>query len=1406
MADATAGSVSVEALAEEFLERKRRGEHPAVAEYLARYPHLAEEIRDVFPVLGLVEDFKPGSGDATGSFGGGEIPGLEQPLLRLGDFRILRVVGRGGMGVVYEAEQESLGRRVALKVMSGHRLSDINQLVRFTREAKAAARLHHTNIVPVFGVGQEEGVHYYVMQFIQGQGLDAVLGELRRLEKDHEPPTGTSELRPGEISAAAVAQSLIAGRFSGLEAQTAHDSSVSEVSSGLPSSDALRIPGSSGSSLVLSGKPAYARSAARIGLQAAEGLAYAHEQGILHRDVKPSNLLLDAHGIVWITDFGLAKATTDSDLTHTGDIIGTVRYMAPERFHGHCDARSDVYALGLTLYELLAQRPAFDEADRGKLIRQVTDTEPAPLRKLDRTIPRDLATIVHKAIEREPAHRYGSAEDLVADLRRFLEDRPITARQVTASEQLWRWCKRNPLAAALSASLLATLVGGLLVVSVLLLRLWAVADERGQLYRAERQRSEQLREASARANAETRTARTAEELANRRLYIARMNQMARLWEEGNGRALFQTLAEQLPENQAGVERRGWEWYYWQRKATSGHITLKGHTTPVWKVRFSPDGTRLASVGGVLGKSGEIKLWDAATGHETLNIDGKDLFYDVAFSPEGSRIATAGADKLVRVWDAKSRQELLICSGHTDRVLGVAFSPSGTRIASFGAEGTVRVWDARSGDQVFLLSTGFSRDTEGRNVAFSPDGTLIASGGGDRVKLWDSATGQEKRELTANRVFPLNLSFSPDRAHLATGDIADGSITVWDLATGREKFTTKAHTWVVWEVAYSPDGSRIAFCNDQMVRVFDAGTGKELLTFRGHTDRVNGVSFSPDGTRVASASFDQTVKIWEIGGPPATLTLKGHAATPFLRAAFSPDGTRIASAGYLDGTLRLWDSRTGMELLTLRHDVPVCSIAFSPDNTRLATAGFWTVHVYDLATGIKALSLEGHAHRVMDVAFNSKGTMIASADADNAEVKLWDAATGRLVRSLKGDGFVFYLAFSPDGSRIAAGSGNNIKIWDVATSRVVFTLTGHEGDVLPVAFSPDGTLLASASHDQTVRIWSMETGRQLHRLAGHGASVLSVAFGPGGSRIASGSQDGSVKVWDTATGQELLSIKGAVFGAFSPDGSRMASAHTEEGLGLIEVWDAGEATPESRIREQALSLVHILVDRLGSEAEVRDRITRDKTRSEAVRAAALGMVHGFWQMRFSALAEEIVGPLVDRLLLRDDVLAALKARPHTDPEIQSACLKLAETWSESSGACNDAAWTLVREPARSAASYQRALRLAEVACRLQPGNGAFVNTLGVAQYRAGLVTEALATLTHSNALQQGKEPADLAFLAMARQRLGQTLEARAMLDRLRELMRPGHAASDPEGQDRAFLAEAEAVVLYDPMFPADPFSR
>jgi serine/threonine protein kinase/tetratricopeptide (TPR) repeat protein len=445
-------------LAEEFLERHRRGERPPVEEYARAHPELAGEIRRLFPALLVMEDLRPAASDLAG-----DIAACGTAPERLGDYRILREVGRGGMGVVYEAEQESLGRRVALKVLAAHGLRNPKQLLRFRREARAAARLHHTNIVPVFGVGESAGQHYYVMQFIPGLGLDAVLEEIKLL-RGHCPKDGGSA-RPvggGGPSAAGVARSLMTGQFAAAPPQEDLEERPAPsraTPTAVPSSPpSVVLPGQSGRSSAPDSAGRYTRSVALVGVQVAEALDYAHRQGILHRDIKPSNLLLDGQGMVWVADFGLAKAADSDDLTHTGDIVGTVRYMAPERFEGRCDARSDVYALGLTLYELLALRPAFDRSDRAELIRQVTHEEPPRLRGLDPAIPRDLETVVRKAIEREPGRRYADAGALAADLRRYVEGRPIRARRVSPLEHAWRWCRRNPAWAALVATVLV-LVG-----------------------------------------------------------------------------------------------------------------------------------------------------------------------------------------------------------------------------------------------------------------------------------------------------------------------------------------------------------------------------------------------------------------------------------------------------------------------------------------------------------------------------------------------------------------------------------------------------------------------------------------------------------------------------------------------------------------------------------------------------------------------------------------------------------------------------------------------------------------------------------------------------------------------------------------------------------------------------------
>jgi serine/threonine protein kinase len=471
MADPGPEREPIERLAELFLARFRAGERPSLKELIAAHPKLTEEIRELSPGAIEMERAGSGGGSATGppprEPRGGALPES------LGDFRILREIGRGGMGVVYEAVQESLGRHVALKVLAPWKDTDPEMIERFQREAKAVARLHHTNIVPVFGVGEQDGYRFYAMQLIQGHGLDAVLEEMRRLRSAAVLPaaaTSAQETTAAAPLAAAVARSLWTGRFS----NAVQEAGAIAVAEGVDGSEAAYElgpgpfeaapagPGPSSGALHWTSQPSGSRTRtiARIGSQVADALAYAHAQGIVHRDIKPPNLLLDVAGNVWVTDFGLAKAADAEVLTESGDILGTVRYMPPERFRGESGVAGDVYGLGVTLYELLTLRPAFNERDRARLINDILKTDPPPPRSLDPTIPRDLETIVLKALAKHPADRYPSAKALADDLGRFQAGETIQARATTSAERLWRWCRRNPRAALLTAALVLVLLGG----------------------------------------------------------------------------------------------------------------------------------------------------------------------------------------------------------------------------------------------------------------------------------------------------------------------------------------------------------------------------------------------------------------------------------------------------------------------------------------------------------------------------------------------------------------------------------------------------------------------------------------------------------------------------------------------------------------------------------------------------------------------------------------------------------------------------------------------------------------------------------------------------------------------------------------------------------------------------------
>ena len=926
------------------------------------------------------------------------------------------------------------------------------------------------------------------------------------------------------------------------------------------------------------------REAATSVVKLADALAYAHHSGVIHRDVKPENILVDAGGDPVLMDFGLARFQDSEDrLTHDGTVLGTPAYMAPEQASGQQDLvgpASDQYGLGAVFYELLCGRPPFSGRPSEVILNVVSQTPPPP-RSVDSRIPRDLETICVKAMAKEPGARFDDCNALAADLRRWLQGQPIHARRLGPLERFSRWCRRNPAMAALSTTAVLLALGLALVASVAYVRTArafqsAVAQRQEAVNKKEEATEALGQEAEAR-----KTAAIAEQEA--RLALERLNEVRGCaeaeWEKAeNERRQAETRKQEAETEErradeatqdrttqqkrsaatdyfrniamarqrliekntphaepllaaCSAELRHWEWGYLKTACRLQHLTEdapryhRQDPRQINRVAFSHDGKRVASAN----RDGTIGLWDAVTGAALNPLEtavdqslGVGPIRCVAFSPDGMHIAL-GADRVTAIYDIATGQEVVSFGGHTGPAEGVAFHPNGKQVASASQSGVVKIWDAASGEVRLTLSAQCT------GVCFSPDGKRIATPNGyGAVRVWDSATGKELRSLEGHEGRVNSVAFSPDGSRIASGG-ADKTVRIWEVATGEQATTMAEHDEGVACVAFGPEGRRIVSASGNVARMFDVNTNQELLSLS-----------VPYVTYYVTSGRSRVTR------------------PPFDSLAFSPNGRHVA-IGTRDGeNILVWDTAWERSEFILRgHSGQVRSVAFRCKSPQIAAAcDDGTVEVRNAATGLVHLALRAHSGHVSGVAYSPDGEQLASAGADGT-VRIWDATTGQELHTLRGHtGDIRTLQFAHNGKKlVSAGEDRTARVWDSSAGKELLVLAGHEGPIHDAALSPDGKYVVSAGDDGSLKVWDAVTGEEKHSCQGHTGAVLAVAVSPNGTQLASGGADRTARLWELSTGKEMFTLKRhetAVRSvAFSPDGKRLLAGTDGQD---VKIWD------------------------------------------------------------------------------------------------------------------------------------------------------------------------------------------------------------------------------------------------------------
>ena len=1190
------------------------------------------------------------------------------PGTKIGRYELIQLIGEGGMGLVYLAQQKRpVKRQVALKIIKPG-MDSKEVIARFEAERQALAVLEHPNIARVFDAGTTDaGRPYFVMEHVKGLPITRYCDE--------------------------------------------HKLNIEQ-----------RL---------------------RLFKDICEAVHHAHQKGIIHRDLKPSNILVSVHGdraVPKIIDFGIAKAmantlTEKTVVTYQGQLLGTPEYMSPEQVDlavQDIDTRSDIYSLGVVLYELLAGVLPFERASLQKLSfaelqRTIREQEPVtPSHRLSslgeeaktiaasrmtqvvpltRRLHRELEWIPLKAMRKDRCRRYKSASEMADDVQNYLNGNPLIAGPETSMYRVQKFVRKHAGSVATLALTAAAIILGL-VISITMYIKAEDARSHEAVARADAEESRKHAE-----QAEEDMAAKAEEYRQLLYFnrIALADTKRREGDVANARKLLQLCP---------VELRRWEWHRLDYSLDQAHTTLHGHRDIPRSVAFSPDGKRFIS--GSYDRT--IKIWNAATGKEIMTLEGHNRCVNsVAYSPKGDYIVSGGDDNTIRIWDAWTGSlENTIQAKHEAGVSGVAFSSDGRRIVSCSMyESAIKIWDAGTGAQHSALTSDITTIS---SVIFGPDDHHVIVAGDEDIEVWDIDAVKLVRRFSGHRGYVSCLQLSSDSKSIISGSY-DDTIKIWNISTGEERITLHGHRNSVKSVAISQDGTRVASGDyDNLIKVWDPETGNELATLRGHTYTVTSLAFSPDGKRVLSSGWDNQIKLWNTHDNYVAVNFESQGV---FGLAFSPDGSRIISTGARD---TIWDVQSGVEILTVNKENPniltICS-AFSPDMKYIALGGMDTIRIWNANSGSQINTLRGHRSYVTSIAFSPNGRYIASGGIDNA-IRIWDASSGTQLSVLNGHKKgIMSVEFDREGKHILSSSDDGtVKLWDVSTGVNVKTIGAaiHMFGLGGASLSPDGSRVAVAA-GKIIRVFNLESEGELIAMRGHAGMVYSVSFSPDGERIVSKGGDETAKIWDSITGTELMTFEtGNAKGnaVFSPDGRSIASV-SENG---ILIWDSKSSSKTQNAREITVD-AHRAINSLHDENmryfEMIDKFEASQKLSPDLREVTLQIARVRLGEDISQLKKEF-----------------LEAKSSQDPNA-SACEALLGT----------------------AQSIQR----------LDPQNWQILDLIGRVQYHLTDYGSAVRSLKKAHAARKRThlevDPGTIAFLVMALKQLGHTDEAYAEMKQIHD---------------------------------------